>query len=106
MDQEVYIVCDKWRVRRMDKWNFVVEEYRASTRKPKEGEADDRSERWFELAGHNCGPYFGKVESAIMYLYEWRMRNDISGTFTLAEYIEEMKRIANEMRNGIKKAVA
>lgn len=100
---ETIVICDRWRLRRLDKWNMILEEYRL----PKETNANrgnvGTEMDWYAMSGApGTGPFFGKVGDALVWLLDWRMRNDPGDIKTLDGAVKEMRRIADELKAAVK----
>lgn len=100
---ETIAIGDRYRLRRLDKWNMILEEWREpKVAETVAGNAVCSGPRWYAMSGGSgTGPFFGKVGDALVWLLDWRMRNDPGETKTLAETVEAYRKIAYELKAAV-----
>ena len=99
MEGRNILISDRWRLRYLDKFNYVLEEWRRPKVAEIKGETVDQSPKWYPINGAGYGPFFPSIGAALVWLLNYRMLNDGDGTITLEEAIAEMRRIAEELKN-------
>lgn len=97
---EIITIADKWRLRRIDKLNLVLEEYRlpneTNANRGKVGTEYD----WYPAGGvRGCGPFFANVGDALAWLLNRRMVEDPGEITSIGAAVAEMHRIAEDLRH-------
>ena len=97
--KECILIADRYRLRRLDEKNMILEEFRMPTRAPLNGSQGKTEPDWYAMNGSaGNGPFFPTVGSALVWLLNHRMVNDPGEYSTLKDAIEHMERIASELR--------
>ena len=101
MDGKNILIADRWRLRYLDKWNYILEEWRW----PKVSELNtgvqiEQISRWYAMSGNpGTGPFFGKLGDALEWLLHYRVRDEIPDDGeTIKETVARMRSIADELK--------
>lgn len=92
---EIITVGDRYRIRRVDDRNLIVEEFR----RPTKNSDDANSEKWYAAANGNPshGPFFQSLGAALTWIFNRAVIDDPSERETLKDAIERIDGIAAEL---------
>lgn len=92
---ETILISNRYRLRRLDEKNLVLQEYRA----PKGAQAKSSDPRWVDMNGAGVGgPFFSTVGGALVWLLNHRMINDSGDIKSINTALERMQAIADDLR--------
>lgn len=95
---EVVRINERYRLRRMDEKNYILEEFR----KPKSTNAKKEPSNepgWYAVSGNpGFGPFFSNIGGALVWLLDRRMITDPGECASLEDAIARMREIADELK--------
>ena len=91
----IILIADKWRLRKIDELNYVLEEFR----EPSESHLTRSNEpKWMKIGGENAAHYFQHVGPALEWLLHHRMLNDPGECANVEDAVKRMQEIADEIK--------